>query len=176
LDVLRDIGWGATCLTEDMEFTMKLCMNNIRVSFAYDAIVYDEKPITFGEFAENLPGVNDLSEYQYEVWKQRIKTDTNFSHILQRVEGRNSWFNAQLLHKERVAPTKTTGEFDYLYDEPRNCSEYEIKCISTFPQDYKYKGKGQLNFLTGMSVPPLMTAQIAYQIWKQWISRINNGK
>lgn len=137
---------------------------------------FDEKPITFGEFAENLPGVNDLSEYQYEVWKQRIKTDTNFSHILQRVEGRNSWFNAQLLHKERVAPTKTTGEFDYLYDEPRNCSEYEIKCISTFPQDYKYKGKGQLNFLTGMSVPPLMTAQIAYQIWKQWISRINNGK
>ena len=47
LDILREIGWGATCLTEDMEFTMKLCMNNIRVAFAYDAIVYDEKPITF---------------------------------------------------------------------------------------------------------------------------------
>ena len=47
LDVLREIGWGATCLTEDMEFTMKLCMNDIRVAFAYDAIVYDEKPITF---------------------------------------------------------------------------------------------------------------------------------
>ncbi len=47
VDVLREIGWGATCLTEDMEFTMKLCMNNIRVAWAYDAVVYDEKPITF---------------------------------------------------------------------------------------------------------------------------------
>lgn len=47
VDVLREIGWGATCLTEDMEFTMKLCLNNIRVAWAYDAIVYDEKPITF---------------------------------------------------------------------------------------------------------------------------------
>lgn len=47
LDTLREIGWGATCLTEDMEFTMKLCMNNIRVAFSYDAVVYDEKPITF---------------------------------------------------------------------------------------------------------------------------------
>lgn len=47
VDTLREIGWGATCLTEDMEFTMKLCMNNIRVAWAYDAIVYDEKPITF---------------------------------------------------------------------------------------------------------------------------------
>lgn len=47
VDILREIGWGATCLTEDMEFTMKLCMNNIRVAWAYDAVVYDEKPITF---------------------------------------------------------------------------------------------------------------------------------
>ncbi len=47
VDILKDIGWGATCLTEDMEFTMKLCMNDIRVAWAYDAIVYDEKPITF---------------------------------------------------------------------------------------------------------------------------------
>lgn len=47
VDVLKEIGWGATCLTEDMEFTMKLCLNDIRVAWAYDAIVYDEKPITF---------------------------------------------------------------------------------------------------------------------------------
>jgi DNA (cytosine-5)-methyltransferase 1 len=137
---------------------------------------FDEKPITFGEFAENLPGVNDMTEYMFSLWKQRIKTDISFSHILQRIEGSDRLFNDTLLHKERVAPTKTTGGHDFLYDEPRKCSEYEIKCISTFPQDYKYKDKGQLNFLTGMSVPPLMTAQIAYQIWKQWISRINNGK
>lgn len=46
LDVLKKIGWGATCLTEDLEFTMKLALNNIKIGWAHNAVVYDEKPIT----------------------------------------------------------------------------------------------------------------------------------
>jgi len=46
LSVLKSIGWGATCLTEDLEFTMKLALNDMKVSWAHDAVVYDEKPIT----------------------------------------------------------------------------------------------------------------------------------
>lgn len=56
VDVLKKIGWGATCLTEDMEFTMKLSLNDIRVGWASDAIVYDEKPLTLSQS-----------------WKQRIR-------------------------------------------------------------------------------------------------------
>ena len=39
--------WGATCLTEDMEFTMKALLEGIPTTWAHDAIVYDEKPLTF---------------------------------------------------------------------------------------------------------------------------------
>lgn len=46
LDVLKRIGWGATCLTEDLEFTMKLALNNLKVAWAHNAVVFDEKPIT----------------------------------------------------------------------------------------------------------------------------------
>ena len=46
-DVLRRHGWGATCLTEDMEFTMKALCEGIKTTWAQDAIVYDEKPLTF---------------------------------------------------------------------------------------------------------------------------------
>jgi cellulose synthase/poly-beta-1,6-N-acetylglucosamine synthase-like glycosyltransferase len=45
-DVLKKIGWGATCLTEDLEFTMKLALNNLKVAWADNAVVYDEKPLT----------------------------------------------------------------------------------------------------------------------------------
>lgn len=48
-DILKEIGWGATCLAEDMEFTMKLALNNYKVGWAHDAIVYDEKPLTFSQ-------------------------------------------------------------------------------------------------------------------------------
>lgn len=46
LEVLKKIGWGATCLTEDLEFTIKLALNDIKVAWAHNAVVYDEKPIT----------------------------------------------------------------------------------------------------------------------------------
>ncbi|MDO4178922.1 MAG: glycosyltransferase family 2 protein [Phascolarctobacterium sp.] len=45
--LLKRYGWGATCLTEDMEFTMKAIMENIPTTWAHDAIIYDEKPLTF---------------------------------------------------------------------------------------------------------------------------------
>ncbi len=56
VSVLKEIGWGATCLTEDMEFTMKLGLNDIKVSWANDARVYDEKPLTLSQS-----------------WKQRVR-------------------------------------------------------------------------------------------------------
>lgn len=46
IGVLKNIGWGATCLTEDLEFTMKLALNGMKVAWAHDAVVYDEKPLT----------------------------------------------------------------------------------------------------------------------------------
>jgi cellulose synthase/poly-beta-1,6-N-acetylglucosamine synthase-like glycosyltransferase len=48
-DILQKFGWGATCLTEDMEFTMKVLLKGIPTTWCHDAIVYDEKPLTFGQ-------------------------------------------------------------------------------------------------------------------------------
>lgn len=55
-DILKELGWGATCLTEDMEFTMKLSLNGIKVAWAENAVVYDEKPLTLSQS-----------------WKQRVR-------------------------------------------------------------------------------------------------------
>lgn len=47
IEVLKQIPWDATCLAEDLEYTVKLVLNDIRVSWCGDASIYDEKPITF---------------------------------------------------------------------------------------------------------------------------------
>ena len=47
IDVLKRHGWRATCLTEDMEFTMKSLAEGLKTTWAHDAVVYDEKPLTF---------------------------------------------------------------------------------------------------------------------------------
>jgi len=48
-EVLKEIGWGATCLTEDLEFSIKLVAKGMRVSWAHKAIVYDEKPLRLSQ-------------------------------------------------------------------------------------------------------------------------------
>ncbi|NRD77021.1 glycosyltransferase family 2 protein [Bacillus sp. BRMEA1] len=45
-NLLKELGWNATSLTEDVEFTAKCISNEIYPTWAKNAIVYDEKPIT----------------------------------------------------------------------------------------------------------------------------------
>lgn len=47
LNVLREIGWGATSLTEDLEFSLKALLHGYKTTWAHEAVVYDEKPLTF---------------------------------------------------------------------------------------------------------------------------------
>lgn len=47
----------------------------------------------------------------------------------------------------------------------------EITQIGSFPIDYDFS-KLEPRYLIGMSVPPVMTAQIAHQIWLQWLSKL----
>jgi cellulose synthase/poly-beta-1,6-N-acetylglucosamine synthase-like glycosyltransferase len=46
-NLLKEIGWGATSLVEDLEFTMRCVQKGVNPTFNYDAKVYDEKPLTF---------------------------------------------------------------------------------------------------------------------------------
>ena len=47
MDVLKEFGWGATSLTEDLEFSMKALSHGVKTTWAHDTVVYDEKPLTF---------------------------------------------------------------------------------------------------------------------------------
>ncbi len=51
-------------------------------------------------------------------------------------------------------------------------SDEKLIQIGSYPLDYNFKGV-EPKYLIGMSVPPVMTAQIANQIWIQWLSKIN---
>lgn len=46
-NLIKEMGWGATSLVEDLEFTMRCVQRGIYPTFNYEAKVYDEKPLTF---------------------------------------------------------------------------------------------------------------------------------
>ena len=73
-----------------------------------------------------------------------------------------------------VPPTVLSGQtFLALQDEPRDASEKEYSFMGSFPQDYNYKSV-KPKYLIGMSVPPVMMAQVSHQVNVQWLSRIKD--
>ncbi|MCG8539392.1 MAG: glycosyltransferase [Clostridia bacterium] len=47
INTLKKLGWDATSLTEDLEFTMKAILRGIKPRWCHHAKIYDEKPLTF---------------------------------------------------------------------------------------------------------------------------------
>lgn len=45
--LMKEMGWGATSLVEDLEFSMRCVKRNVYPVLNYDAKVYDEKPVSF---------------------------------------------------------------------------------------------------------------------------------
>jgi len=59
----------------------------------------------------------------------------------------------------------------YHYEYNRRLTKAEFCKAGTYPQDYNFL-KSKPHYLIGMSVPPVMTAQIATKIYDQWLSKI----
>ena len=76
-EILKKLGWGATCLTEDLEFTCKLVLHGYKVGWAHDAIIYDEKPLTLSQSwwqrKRWMQGFADVSSrYFFKLFKRAI--------------------------------------------------------------------------------------------------------
>ena len=67
--------------------------------------------------------------------------------------------------------TITGQEKSFVFSEKRRLSFDEVKMCGCYPLDYNFKNINS-NYLIGMSVPPVMTAQIANQIKLQWLDKI----
>jgi|TARA_R110001592_G_scaffold39251_4_gene129221 DNA (cytosine-5)-methyltransferase 1 len=59
----------------------------------------------------------------------------------------------------------------YFYDLKHYVSNETYLKAGTYPMDYDFV-KTQPLYLTGMSVPPVMTAQVVSRVYEQWLSKI----
>jgi DNA (cytosine-5)-methyltransferase 1 len=134
---------------------------------------FNEKKINFKEFYQK--GVCNTSHKKdsnlFKIWQKRQPSDKSIGDIYRREENRLSCFTVMLIKPNEVPPTFTRQDRTILYEEYRSVNTSEACCIGSFPQDYKF-GKTNYGYLIGMSVPPVMTAQIATKIYNQWLKHI----
>jgi len=81
--------------------------------------------------------------------------------------------NSSKLDRNKVLPTiaahRDGGSYHWLH--PRPLTKKENCKAGSFPLDYNFL-KLKSKYLIGMSVPPVMVAQISTEIYKQWLSKI----
>jgi len=130
---------------------------------------FNEEAIPFGNLFENIE-YNDLTKNELYLWNNKIYGDGDFGAINVRLGNKQNSFTTKLLYKEKVCNTVTGGDNNILFDIPRKTTKNEVCQIGTYPLDYNFK-KIEPKYLIGMSVPPVMTAQIATEIYLQWFKK-----
>lgn len=131
---------------------------------------FHEKPITFGEVRKAVGKPIGQNTIAAKLLTQRKQSDKSLSDISKRVRGRDNCFSQRIDWDDDVASTNVSGAQSYRgYDGMQYCAGDKIN-IQTFPQDYDFCGQ-EVNFITGMSVPPVMMAQVASEVYRQWFDK-----
>lgn len=129
---------------------------------------FNGKPIKFGEVrsSHGRPFVKPgkLAEYL----EHMRPTDRNVKDIKKRLCGKESNFNNVIFQDHYVASTLTASGTALRGCDKTNISMEDARNVSTFPQDYNFKNQSA-QYICGMSVPPNMMANIATEIYKQWL-------
>ena len=129
---------------------------------------FNEKAIPYSDFEddnyENKIANCDLQ--YYDICKQ--------GNSIASVHPKGNRFNSIKLSKNNVVNTIASGSELYHYEKKKALSNNELKQCGTYPLDYNFNGI-EPKYLIGMSVPPVMTAQISHQIYLQWLSKIKKN-
>lgn len=145
-----------------------ICQRN-DFKFSELKLRFDEKPILFSEIIQKENG-KPITGKMLELWNKKLKGEKDLANACIRETGIRSYFGSKVQLENEVPFTIIASSSSPLIHEnkPFEISENECKLIGSYPLDYNFKNI-EPKYLIGMSVPPVMTAQIAHQIYLQWL-------
>lgn len=128
---------------------------------------FNNTPILFKDVrtAQGIPIGDGITKRRLEYL---LPTDTMIADITARTENKFTGFCAKIYQDNRIAPTLTYSGMSIRACDKAYLSAGDYINVSTFPQDYDFGG-GLVKYLCAMSVPPNMTANLATEIYKQWL-------
>ena len=158
------------CLRKDL-VNLVPCHYDLFDVIPFLDLTFNEKPILFRECMD-ATGREIKSPEMLKRWNGRRVGDGDFGDVTTRLYGRRLTFNTQFAYADKVCSCLAGKEGSIvLFDHPRYLSQSEVCKISSFPQDYNF-GKEQPWYVCGMSVPPVMMANVASNIYEQWLSKL----
>lgn len=161
------------CLRKDLAGNLlKIC--NLFESKPYIDMSFNENPILFKYVTDGNGKKLSCNTKLYRCWENAKKEETSLKDAYKRLFGKVGYFSAMLFSPNKVAYTIVPDYHGNLIhkDIPKYLSNSEIIKCSTFPSDYNFCGSN-VGYVCGMSVPPVMMAQVASRVYEYWLSKIN---
>ncbi|WP_234188727.1 DNA cytosine methyltransferase [Bacteroides ovatus] len=136
----------------------------------YIDMEFNESEIYYGEYADYKG--KPIGVKMRKLFEQRVAGDIALAEAYKKQTGKRGFFNQQYLYENKVSYTLTTHAGSIIpFKQPIYLSRSEVCNISTFPQDYHFLNQSP-HYICGMSVPPVMMAQVASRVWKYWLSKL----
>lgn len=138
----------------------------LNLRFDYDPVVFGAVRAECGKGAKHGHG----KVYQSLINKAK-NGDTTVEDVYYRLTGkRGLYYTGQIVSDTCVCPTLTVeGVFARMCDK-QVFADKDFANASSFPQDYNFCGNSA-QYVCGMSVPVNMMANIASEVYEQWLKQ-----
>lgn len=134
-------------------------------------MVFKEKQINVKEFDSGKPG-HPLAPSIKEHW-EKTPQGSSVCNYLRGLGNKEKFFSYRKVNVENPFCTILSGydSGEFRHDMPTYFHSDDLIKGGSFPFDYNFLNL-KPKYLIGMSVPPVMTAQVASNIYDQWLSKL----
>lgn len=132
---------------------------------------FKEKAIKFSEVFQDYCD-RPLTGEILRIYNEVKKGETDLRYSAFRLKGKQDFFAYKLTYADSVPLTVLSNDNVIVFGQSRYRNFDELLLCGSYPSDYDFH-KNKPEYLIGMSVPPVMVAQIATEIWNQWLSKLN---
>jgi DNA (cytosine-5)-methyltransferase 1 len=154
---------------------------NLAKPFLNQVNLFEQRPKLELDFKEPMIPFKEIADYSgceanskvvRTLWENRKFGDISQEDANIRLYGKIGNFNQAYTYLENICPTLASKTSCLIhFDKPKYLGKSEVCKVSSFPQDYNFAGQS-VHYVCGMSVPPVMVAQVASRIHEQWLSKI----
>ena len=133
------------------------------------SLKFCEPPILFGQIRTET-GIPVTNAFLKDLISRRKPSDNKLLDVSKRERGRENLYSWRFEKDDKVALCNVAGSRGVRFYDGMYMSDLDVIRTQTFPEDYDF-GDQDVAYVCGMSVPPVMMAQIASQVADQWLLR-----
>ena len=134
----------------------------LKLDFHYDAIPFMKVRAEHGIAADSSNVIKQFVD-------RSIPGERCAEEVYKRLTGKGNKYFTDIIVKDRdVAQTITSSGSFWRMADRRKFFGNDFRNVQTFPQDYDFCGNDP-QYVCGMSVPPNMEANIAVEVYEQWL-------